>query len=366
MLSTDPKLSDPESAVSRRMASYGAMAEKIFIVVSASGKDYQLSENVFVYPVGRGLPFLRVGAFVRQATKIINNGSLNAENTIVTAQDPFDTGAAAVKLKEKFGLKIEMQIHGDIMSPYFAKQSILHRIRVLDVDKTLKKADKVRAVSLALARSIEHLVPKEKIYVLPVPIDARPGGGDVHFLAKKYPGLGLIMLMMARLEPEKNVDAALRLLNRVSGIDPRAGLVIVGDGSRKIALIKYAEKLGIRDRVSFEGWQKDPKDYLASAHLFLQTSNFEGYGMAVAEAALNARAILSTDVGIAHDLALAHAALVSKVGDEETMFLNAKLMLDQGRRVSMGLNAQKAIRDLIVTPEEFLSLQRERWASILG
>ncbi len=365
MFSGDPRLANPQSAVALRLASYSVLAHKIFIVVSGKGVEYKLAENIVVFPIGRGWPFLRVKGIIKKAKEIILKNNLNPQNTIITTQDPFDTGTAGVLLKKEFNIPLELQIHGDIMSPWFSGQSFLHKIRVSRLKEVLQTADTIRVVSNTIAESISKIVDKDKIYVLPIAIKKPLDYGNRNFLSNKYLGLGFIMLTIARLEPEKNVAQAIRLLQKVLTIEPRAGLIIVGDGSQRKKLEKLSKKLGIKDHVSFEGWQEDTKDYFASAHLYLQTSFFEGYGMAIAEAALAGRAILSTDVGVAHDLAKLNSALVAPVDDDEKLFEQAKILLDQERRTIMGISAQRVIDSLIVSKEKFLQVQNNRWQLML-
>jgi len=365
MLSGDPKLSDPDSVVSKRMASYGTLAERIFIIVTAEGKNYQLAQNVFVYPVGRGLPVLRKNSIVKKAVEIIKKENLTPADTLVTCQDPFDLGEAGITLKKKFGMKLEIQIHGDIFSPWFAKQSVLHKLRVSKAPKVLVLADKIRVVSSAIKDSLLGIVPEHKIYVLPIAIDKNTMGENKNFLPNKYPGFGLIMLIVARLEPEKNVAVAIRLLKKILTIEPRAGLVVVGDGSQRKNLESLSRKLRVREHVSFEGWKEDVTDYFASCHLYLQTSFFEGYGMAVAEAAMNGKAILSTDVGLAHDLATLSATVVVPVDNEEELFTQAKFLLNQEKRNILGIAAQKVIGSLVFSREKYLQKQGEQWKNML-
>ncbi len=365
MVSADPNVMVPKSAVSERMAQIGGLVKNVFIIVSANGTSYKLADNVHVFPAGRGLPVLRVGGLKKLAKKVIKENDLSSQNTIVTTQDPFDTGLVGVALKKEFHFPLEIQIHGDIFSPWFKAQSLLHRFRILRAPKVLKFADKVRVVSSAIADSISDLIPKGNIYVLPIAIKRPLDYGERSFLPNKYPGFGFIMLTVARLEPEKNVAQSIRLLKNILTIEPRAGLVILGDGSERKNLEKLAQSLQVRERISFEGWQEDTKNYFASAHLYLQTSVFEGYGMAIAEAALSGRAILSSDVGVAHDLSKLNAAMVVPVNNDEEMFESAKIMLNQEKRTIMGIAAQRVIDSLIVSKEKYLQTQTGEWTNLI-
>lgn len=365
MLSGDPKLSDQKSGVSLRISTYSSMAEKIYIVVSADGNDYQLAQNVFVYFAGKGLPIFRKGQIVKKMEEVIKSEGLTNKDTIITAQDPFDLGRAGIELKNKFGFKLEMQIHGDIFSPWFKKQSFLHSYRVSRAPQILEKADRVRVVSSQIKESLTGKVGADKVYILPIAVD-KWVMGNKFFLPQKFPGLGLIILTVARLEKEKNVEQSIRLLKNLLIIEPRTGLVIVGDGSRRKSLEKLSEKLGVRANVLFEGWTDKPKDYFASCHLYLQTSYFEGYGMAIAEAALAGKAILSTDVGVAHDLAKLQAASVVPVEDDEKLFESAKGLLDQEKRTIMGIAAERMIPSLVISTEKYMQIQKEEWNKTLN
>ena len=51
-----------------------------------------------------------------------------------------------------------------------------------------------------------------------------------------------------------------------------------------------------------EPWTDDPFSYYKTADLFLLTSNYEGYGMAVVEAMAAGCPVIMTDVGLAGEV----------------------------------------------------------------
>ncbi|MDE1966806.1 MAG: glycosyltransferase, partial [Patescibacteria group bacterium] len=118
----------------------------------------------------------------------------------------------------------------------------------------------------------------------------------------KHPQFDKIVLMVGRLEPEKDFELAIDSWPLVLKALPKAGLVIVGSGSRLEALKERAEKVGAGDSIAFEGWGGNYlASYYKSCDLFLVTSLFEGYGMALKEAQAAGCRIVSTDVGIARE-----------------------------------------------------------------
>jgi glycosyltransferase involved in cell wall biosynthesis len=83
---------------------------------------------------------------------------------------------------------------------------------------------------------------------------------------------------------------------------PKTGLVIVGDGPMKNRLARFAWWKGVSNNVAFEPWQNDLVSYYKTANLFLQTSVFEGFGLALLEAVASGLPSVSSDVGIAPEL----------------------------------------------------------------
>ena len=106
------------------------------------------------------------------------------------------------------------------------------------------------------------------------------------------------VLVVSRLEPEKNVSLAIRAFAEAAPED--ACLIIVGAGSRALSLQHFAKRLNVAGRVFFEG-SKDASDYYRSCDLILVPSKYEGYGLVTVEALSAGKPVLSTDVGIARE-----------------------------------------------------------------
>lgn len=92
------------------------------------------------------------------------------------------------------------------------------------------------------------------------------------------------IVTLGRLCHQKGIDIMLRNISELNNYRNDFHLYIIGDGPDKRALEKQAEYLGIRDKVTFLGNQKNPFKYLNIMDLFYLTSRYEGQGMVILEA----------------------------------------------------------------------------------
>lgn len=307
MIGTDRLLFDKASNVAKRQIEYARNWQEVHIIIFTSNKfsEINLSDNVWVYPTRSWnkllyvLDAIKLGGFIIRGRGITN----------ITCQDPSLTAISGSYLKRMFRLPLEIQIHGDIGSPYYVK-SFKNRILKMMAISNIPKADHVRVVSERIKSYImERLdIREDKIEVRPIAVDTQyikslPVNIELD-LHKKYPQFNKIVLIASRLEKEKNIDLAIHSFRKVVDNNEKAGLIIVGSG-REYNNLKYlAGKLNLNKNVQFESWaNKDTLiSYYKTCDLFLNTSDYEGYGMTLIEArAANAK-IISTDVGIAREV----------------------------------------------------------------
>jgi glycosyltransferase involved in cell wall biosynthesis len=101
------------------------------------------------------------------------------------------------------------------------------------------------------------------------------------------------LITVGSLKPEKNHALLLRAFARIA--DRQTKLMILGEGDLRIELERLAAELGIADRVLLPGFALDPWPYLASADLFVLSSDYEGFPLVLAEAMHAGLRIVSTD-----------------------------------------------------------------------
>lgn len=311
MISTDRLIFDEKSSVRARQVEYAKEWEEVHIIVFSAKVNVQteqVSDNCWVYPTNSSYKFFYPFDAIKVGRKLIEKKKISE----ITCQDPSLTAMAGVALKKSFKLPLEIQIHGDIGSPYFAR-SITNKIRLALAKKYLPEADKIRVVSNRIkyyvekvlesssTRKVRPIIEVKSISVNVTEIKNSPVLVDLH---RKYRQFSQIVLMASRLEREKNIELAIRAWPAILKDFPQAGLVIVGSGSEELTLKKMVVNTGLAKSVVFENWADKGTlySYYKTADLFLNTSLFEGYGMTLVEAQSAGCKIVSTDVGIAREV----------------------------------------------------------------
>lgn len=301
-ISTDRNIFKEDSEVRRRMVDYGGLVNELHIIIFCNKegeKDQKIADNVWVYPTNSKSRWFYIWNAIRIGKEI------DAKFNLVTSQDPFETGLVGWQLAKKLKLPLQIQIHTDLFSPYFKKDSFLNRVRVKIAKIVLPKAKCIRVVSERIKKSL-----KFNSFILPIYVDFKKiKDAEINVdLHKKYPGKKII-LVVSRLAREKNVSLALRAMERVIKKHPEAIMVIVGEGPER-------RKFKPQANVFFEGLvpYNALMSYYKTADVLLLTSNYDGYGMVLAEAAAVGLPIVSTDVGIAREVAGAKVVPVADRG----------------------------------------------------
>src|SRR3990167_3131730 len=135
-----------------------------------------------------------------------------------------------------------------------------------------------------------------------------------------------IKISVSRLAPEKKLEFMIEVLARVREKFSNIGLVIVGSGPEENKLKMLVKKLELEGAVEFVGWQNDLSSYYKTANAFIQTSLFEGYGLALVEAGLSSLPIITTPVGIALELIADEDAYIYPAGNAD-LFVSGILNL---------------------------------------
>jgi glycosyltransferase involved in cell wall biosynthesis len=205
-------------------------------------------------------------------------------------------------------------------------------------------ADRVRTVSARGKRGlIARGVPENKIDVIPIAADlTRYASID------RSRVLSGQIVCVSRLESEKGIGVLLSAFVIVHDKYPEASLVIVGDGSQRKMLEKLSRALHISDSVLFAGKTEDVPSFLSRSAIYVQPSYFEGWGVAVIEAAAAGLPIVMTDVGCAGEIIKnGESGLVVPPGDSRTMAEALERMLsDEALRATLGEAARRAVSGL--------------------
>lgn len=364
IISSDRDILSQGSAVSERMKEYGALVKELHIVLLSDSshrlRETQLDKNVWVYPTNSLLKFFRPLNAAGIGKKIVLQKAFVRGRSVISAQDPFECGWAALKIKEKWRLPLEVQLHTNPFSRNFS--GFQNRIRKLLARRVLRSADSVRVVSEELRIQISQLT-SASVGVLPIYIDKNKiVSNKISFDVHARYGWRFVILAVARLSPEKDLATAIRALSIVRQTFPDTGLLIVGRGKEERKLRSLTKKLSLDGYVEFAGWQENLASFYGTSNLFIQTSFFEGYGMALVEAALSGLPVITTPVGIASELQDGLEAKIVPFGRADLFASGILDLLEHNQmRESMRFNLKRAIESKLISKEEYLEKMKANW-----
>ena len=359
MFSTDSLLFEAGSEVATRLKEYGEALGEVHVVVATWQRftPQKVSERVMLYPVLMSRFALHLIALYRQGAALIRKENI----TVITSQDPFENGVVAWLLKMRFHLPLQLQVHTDIGSMYFRKESIKNTVRFFTARFLLPRANRIRVVSERIKKFLAEKMPIEsdKIDVLPIWVDVRKIQNKkvTVDLRERYPEAHFRLLMLSRLTKEKNIELAIRAVSKVQEQHPNILLVVVGDGPEKPYLQEIAGRHKVR--IVFESRTKDIASYYKTADCYLLTSDYEGYGRTVIEAFAAGTPVIMTDVGCAGEILVNELdGLVVPVRDVERLAGAIRQYIeDSEKRIHFVAESQRVVQSLPIK-EAYLAAYR--------
>jgi glycosyltransferase involved in cell wall biosynthesis len=164
--------------------------------------------------------------------------------------------------------------------------------RWLDHRFVFPDADILVAVSPLVARSLEAF-PRARTILNTIDTPPR------HTL---FTGITPVLGTVAMLRPEKGIGDLLEALSVLKEGGHEVRLRIAGDGPLRFSLQERARKLGVEDRVRFEGFLEDLEEVYRGLHLYVQPSREESFGLAALEGMARGLPLVVSDGGFLPEL----------------------------------------------------------------
>ncbi|MCS6870406.1 MAG: glycosyltransferase family 4 protein [Anaerolineae bacterium] len=249
---------------------------------------------------------------------------------LITSQDPFLTALIGLRLRAKTRRPLIVQDFSCfVSSPYFLRERPRNRLLRLMARFTLPRADAVRVLNKRERLACIRLgVKPSRVCVSPLvtyihPFAAPPNPERMAAWRQQLdlPEGTPVVLWVGRPVPFKNLPVLLQAFKRIYSAMPQARLVIGGDMSGT-NIVGQAAAYGLGEVTRFPGAIKydDLPPLYQLASVYALSSNYEGLGRVLLEAAAARLPIVSTaNEGAADIIAHGITGYLTPIGDPEKL-----------------------------------------------
>ncbi len=249
-----------------------------------------------------------------------------------------------------------LHLHGSGFDAFYDACSTTARALVR---LALERAAWVAAPSQQLALWVRSVAPSANASFLPNPVCIPDGKGE------SAPRQNLI-LFLGKLAPQKGIFDLIDALSEIRSAVPDVRLVCAGEGSR-VAVARYAERLGLADAVKFTGWvgPSGKRALLENAAVFALPSYAEGMPVSLLEAMAAGVPVVATPVGgVPEVVADGVTGFLAAPGDVATLSrLLRKLLLERALAAKVGAAGRETVR-LRFAPERALPRLEQAYADL--
>lgn len=307
MISRDIKVLDRNSEVYSRMIEYANLFEELHIIVMGKLPQILDTDSNHRLVIYNATSKYKLVSLVKSFINTLGVArKIKSGDTWITSQDPFESGILALLIAKISKIKLQLQLHTDCFNFLYIRHGLRNLIRFNIARIILPFADSIRVVSEKVKSSLITFNSQlsTKISVLPIYTDITKLKTQTieTNLKERFPNFKKIILIVARLESEKNIELSIHAFQKALRFDDTLGLVIAGAGSKESWLKEYAKYLGVSDRVEFIGWQSDVVSLYKTSDILLVTSLYEGYGLNMVESMACGTPVVATDVGVAKEI----------------------------------------------------------------
>jgi glycosyltransferase involved in cell wall biosynthesis len=149
-----------------------------------------------------------------------------------------------------------------------------------------------------------------------------------------YTSNARILLSVGALDYGKSPMLLLQAFHELHSQNNGIELWFVGDGDERGQLKKYIKANNLEDSVRFWGWQKNPYKFFKHADVFVYTSQMDGFGIALMEAAYFNLPIVYADtlVGAKELLQKYNIGYPFDISSKKELIENIKIALEQPKK----------------------------------
>lgn len=161
-----------------------------------------------------------------------------------------------------------------------------------------------------------------------------------------------------RLDTQKNLPLLFESYSRIANEYPDYDLYLYGKGKLENELKALAKKMGLQERIHFEGFKSNIDEIILNCAMYVSSSDYEGISNSMIEALAMGIPTICTDCPIGGSREMIDSGkngILVPVGDADALYSAMKLFIDDPKYAAMLGDNAKQIRNLY--PEEKIANQ---------
>jgi len=137
---------------------------------------------------------------------------------------------------------------------------------------------------------------------------------------KDYPGKGIKLVLLSRLEPVKRIDDFFKVVDKLRQNGLKVSCVVAGPGFLEKQLKNQISKMALDDCINMVGLSDRPHGLIAASDIVVLCSEAEGIPRAIMEAMVLEKPVVATDVVGTQELVIdGGTGFLVPLGDYQTM-----------------------------------------------
>jgi glycosyltransferase involved in cell wall biosynthesis len=156
------------------------------------------------------------------------------------------------------------------------------------------------------------------------------------------------IVSVSRLEPVKNIEGIINVINKLILQKYTIKYTIVGEGSAADGLKELVKKLNLENVVEFVGFQKNTQQFYLNSDVYILNSFSEGFSNSLLEAMYLKKMCITTNVGAASEMIQNDInGWIIPVNDENELYQKIKncMQLNEETRSTIENKAKKTVSD---------------------
>ena len=261
-----------------------------FVLLSRQG------ELLDFVPRGARVISLEAGRTVSAIRPLVRYLRTNRPDCLLAAMWPLTTAAALATWIAGIPCVVVLSEHNN-MSAQYAGWGWFHNIAMrLTMAWAFRKATHVVAVSHGVAKDLASLAWMEEgdFRVIYNPAATRGVHGIEKLPRDTGPRENGLVLAVGSLKEQKNHALLIRAFAALNK-KMACRLRILGDGPLRGTLEALIKECGMEASIELPGFVDDPSSEYLSAHVFVLSSDYEGFGNVIVEALEHGVPVVSTD-----------------------------------------------------------------------